>query len=79
VGGLGRGVYDARRADGLDQLEHAGAIANVDSVVDVVVERVLQTFLIPRSIAIGTEELAALIVVDAMNGKASFVKGLTNF
>ena len=79
VRGLGRGVDDAVGAEGSNEVEHGGAIADVDGVVDVVFEGLFEAFLVPGSIAIGTEELAALIVVEAVNGETALVKSLTDF
>jgi hypothetical protein len=72
-------MHDTGRAEGADEVEYGGAVADVDGVVNVTLEGTFEAFLIPGSIAIGAEKLAPLIVVEAVNREAAFVKGLTDF
>jgi hypothetical protein len=76
---LGGGVDDAGGAESFNEVEDAGAIADIDGMMGVVLEGMFEAFLVPGGIAIGAEELAALVVVDSVDRESSFVKGLTHF
>jgi hypothetical protein len=79
VRGLGGGVDDAGWPEGADEFEDTVAVADVEGVVDVMFERLFETFLVPGSVAAGAEEFAPPVVVEAMDGEAALVKSLTNF
>ncbi len=67
VRGLGGGVDDDGRLDGLDEGEDAGAIADVEFVVLEALELGGEPALVPAGVALRAEEDRALVVVHAMN------------
>ena len=72
VGGLRGGVDDDGGADGFDEGEDAGAIADVEFVVDEAGELGGEAGLVPAGVARRAEEDGALVVVDAVDGVAEF-------
>jgi hypothetical protein len=68
--GLGGGVDDDGGLDRLDEGEDAGAVADVELVVDEALEFLGQTLLVPAGVALRAEEDGALVVVDAVDGVA---------
>src|SRR6201999_1806284 len=78
MGRLRGGVDDAGGAEGANEVEDTGAVADVKRVMGVVFEGGGEAFDVPGGVAVGAEKLAALIVVHAMDGEAAFVKGLTD-
>ena len=72
VGRLRGGVDDDGGRDGFDEGEDAGAVADVELVVDEARELGGETGLVPAGVAGGAEEDGALVVVDAVDGVAEF-------
>ena len=74
VGRLRGGVDDDRGANGFDEGEDAGAVADVEFVVDEAGELGGEARLVPAGVTGGAEEDGALVVVDAVNGVAEFAR-----
>ncbi len=70
VRGLGRGVDDDRRLDGLDQRQDAGAVADVELVVDEARQLLREALLVPAGVTLRPEEDRPLVVVHAVDGVA---------
>ena len=67
VRGLGGGVDDGVRGEGLDEVEDAGAIADIEFVMFEVGEFFLESALVPAGVAHGAEEDGALVIVESVN------------
>jgi hypothetical protein len=74
VRGLGSGVYNDRGLYFLDEGEHALPVANVDFAMLIARDGAAQALESPRSIAFGSKEDFALVVVHAQDGVASLRK-----
>jgi len=79
VRGLRGGVDNDVGAESADEIEDGGAVAHVDGVVGVVLQGGFEALLVPGGVSVRTEELASLIVVDAVNGVTALVEGLADF
>jgi len=66
---LGGGVHNHVRLHLCQKSQDAGAVTDVDFVVDKPGQVRHQAFLVPAGITLRPEENLALIVVDPMNGK----------
>ena len=74
VGGLRGGVDDDGGADGFYEGEDAGAVADVEFVVDEAGEFGREARLVPAGVTRGAEENSALVVVHAVDGVAEFTR-----
>ena len=70
VARLGGGVDDDGRLDLLDEGEDAGAIADIELVVDEALQFLGEAVLVPTRVTLRTEKHGALVVVHAMDGVA---------
>ena len=64
-------MHDGVRVEFVDELQHALAVADVELVVGKRVEAFFQALLVPASVALRAEELAAKVGVDAVNVPAA--------
>jgi len=72
VRGLRRRMHNHVGLHGLEQVEHAAAVADIDLVMFERGKVLRQALLIPARVALGTEKYGPLVVVDPMNGVAQF-------
>jgi hypothetical protein len=71
---LCRCMDDEVRSQPIDELQHGCAVADVDVVVLEAAGRPTQAFEIPGRIAVLAEEVAAHVVVDAVDGPTTRVE-----
>jgi hypothetical protein len=79
VAGLGSGVNDGRRLELLQQIQHGGAMPDVEFVVREIFVRSQEALLIPARVAAGAEKIGAHVVVHAVDFPTELAEMDDNF